>query len=128
MSFERPTLVCALHALAAPGADTGIIAASGVLGTGIAFAPRATDGPHYLDVWVSLATGSVFNLHKTDGTTAYTIGLNESVALQVGDLYRFSVACNPVRQSGVQLTYDFQIETDGVIQTLVVYQVNQAAR
>ena len=94
----------------------------------MAWAPRATDGPHYLDVWVSLATSSVFNLTRTDGTTAYTIGLNESVALQVGDLYRFSVACNPTDQGGDQLTYDFQVETNGVIQTLVVYQVKQAAR
>lgn len=128
MSYERPGLVCSIHALAAPGANTNIIAASNQLGTGVSYAPTRERGAHYLDVWVALATASVFNARVTDGTTAYARGLNESSALQAGDLYRFSLPCPSHNHLGVQLTYDFQVETNGVIQTLVVYRVMQAAR
>ena|SRR3990167_2269979 len=95
------------YALAAPGVNTNMLA------TGVV--PKATGSA--FRVTVSLTTASVFNVHMTDGTTAYVIGLNASVALQAGDLYTFTFSADPL------LTYNFQVETDGVIRTLIVDEI-----
>lgn len=101
------------HALAAPGADTDFPAAvaSGFKGvTGGAF--RIT---------VALATTSVLNLRVTDGSTPYTQALNDNTALTAGNLYTFVVGCH------ADYTYAFQVETDSIIQTLIVDVVTGAA-
>lgn len=97
-----------LYAAAAPGANTSVFATS--------LTPHATASA--LRIGVSLATTSVFNMYVTDGTTAYTQGLNGSVALAAGDFYCLGpIPCS----SG--LTYNFRVETDSVIQTLYVDEI-----
>lgn len=89
--------------VSAPGANTNI------LSTGLTPAYSGT-----LHISVCLATASVLNITESDGTTTFTIGLNASVALNAGDGYTFSWGCIRNR------TYNFQVETDGVIRKLQV--------
>lgn len=99
------------YALAAPGANTtfGSFKVSPVAGM--------------VRITISLTTASVLNLTVTNGTTAYVIGLNNSIALAAGDLYGFVV---PLRytsngdDAGTVLTYGFQVETDSVVRLLFV--------
>ena len=95
------------HAIAAPGANTNI------------FSTSLT--PVYqcsaFRVTVALTTASVFNVVMTDGTTSYTNGLNASAALQAGDLYTFTFGVHNGN------TYNFQIETDGVVRILQVDEI-----
>ena len=95
------------YALAAPGANTNMLT-TGLTPVYPVSAFRVT---------VRLATTSVFNLHSTDGTTAYVTGLNNSVALAAGDLYTLSFGVNN------SLTYNFKVETDGIIAMLQVDEV-----
>ena len=91
---------------AAPGANTDMLAADLTPGRRGAF--RIT---------VAVTTASVFNVSATDGTTTHVWGLNGSVALQAGDVYTFTIGCDP------SLSYNFQVETDGVIEVLVVDEI-----
>lgn len=97
--------------ISAPGANTNIFS------TGIT--PVYPVGA--LRVTVCLATASVFNLRVINtpagGSTAFTIGLNASSALNAGDLYTFTFGCNN------DLTYNFQVETDGIINVLQVEEI-----
>jgi hypothetical protein len=93
--------------ISAPGANTNI------LGTSL----TPTYGG-YFQVFVVLATGSVFNMTETRSSTTYTVGLNKSTALVAGDGYVFSF---PVSASS---TYNFQVETDGVIRILRVMETS----
>lgn len=74
-------------------------------------------------ITVALTTSSVLNLTVTDGTTAYVLGLNGSVALAAGDVYSWVL---PLRYTsngddgGTGLTYGFQVETDSVVRLLFV--------
>ncbi len=101
--------------VSAPGANTGITG-------GINFSPQAS----VCRVTVALTTSSVLNVTCTDGSTTHKWGLNASDALNAADLYTFSFA---VRASatglagGAALTYDFEVETDGVIEQLLVDEV-----
>lgn len=76
------------------------------------------DDGDILRITVALTNASVFNIHATDGSTPHVWGLNESVQLNAGDIYTFVVGII----SGI--TYNFQVETDGVIETLVVDLLN----
>lgn len=95
------------HNVPAPGSNTDI------LGTNIT--PKY-DGE--FKVTVSLATDSVFNLVDTDGTDSFTQGLKESGTLNASDRYTFTFAV----QTGH--SYNFQVETDGIIETLIVDELN----
>lgn len=108
------TAIATVYALAAPGANTNIITPFSV-----------SDSASALRVTVSLTTSSVFNLVVTNGTTAYTIGLNASAALNAGDLYTFTFGARRYSsQTGeTALTYTFQVETDSVIRMLFVEEV-----
>ena len=97
------------YALAAPGANTNAITP---------VTPHDTSS--MLRVTVVLAVASVFNVQTTDGTTAYTWGLNGSVPLNAGDLYVFEFPCSSLQ------TYSFRVETDGIIQTLLVDEIRGA--
>ncbi len=103
-----------VYAGAAPGANTNII-------TPISAGPNASA----FRVTVCLTTASVFNVRVTDGSTAYTMGLNGSVALAAGDLYTFTFGVRSVSsQTGTTaLTYSFQVETDSVINYLLVEEI-----
>lgn len=74
-------------------------------------------------ITVAVTTSTVLNLTVTDGSTAYVLGLNGSVALAASDLYSFVV---PLRYTsngddgGTVLTYGFQVETDSIIRILWV--------
>ena len=97
---------------AAPGANANILTASLTVQEGCA-----------VRVTVVLATASVFNVVISDGTDTFTCGLNASVALNAGDMYAFSFGLNPNETnsgSGTTLTYNFQVETNGVINILNV--------
>lgn len=95
--------------VSAPGANTDILAA--------AITPSMTG---YFHIFVVLATSSVFNMTETRSGTTFTIGLNKSGAVSAGDGYSF---CVPVSASSA---YNFQVETDGVIRVLRVYEVAEA--
>jgi len=92
-----------LYTVTAPGTNTDIFTK---------ISPK--DGVYSWRVTVALAVSSVFNVSATDGTTAYTWGLNASAALNAADLYAFEHAVSP----GV--TYSYQVETDGIVQMLTV--------
>lgn len=109
MSHTGIRLLGAKHAASAPGANSDIFSAGQL---------RAVSQKVALvRVIVVLATASVFNYTVTDGTTAYTVGLNESIALNASDAYEFEIA------AGSDYTYNFQVETDGVIRHLLVIEV-----
>lgn len=111
MAIGQAKLVYVKHALAAPGADTNMVTA---------FTPGAST--NYLEVQISLATASILDLRVTDGTTAYSIALNNGVALNASQLYRFDVLCAHVAGS-TTLTYSLRVRTNGVIQNLVIREV-----
>lgn len=101
--------------VSAPGANTGITG-------GITFSPQAS----VCRVTVALTTSSVFNVTCTDGSTPHKWGLNESGALNAADLYTFTFAVRANAtglDGGSDLTYDFEVETDGVIECLFVEEV-----
>ena len=104
-----------VYAGAAPGVSTNILT------TGITFG----DAVSACRVTVCLTTSSVFNVYVTDGSTAYTMGLNASGALNAGDLYTFVFGvCKYSSDSGTTgLTYNFRVETDSVINYLRVEEV-----
>lgn len=93
------------YAIAAPGASTNILTTS--------LTPGAAS--HRFRVSVILETASVFNMIEvsTDGGTD-TNGLNGSVALGAGDLYEFEFEVDQAN------TYNFQVETNGIIRRLIV--------
>lgn len=109
------TALATVYAGAAPGANTNILATS----------LKVSDSASALRVTVCLTTGSVFNLHVTDGTTAYVNGLNASAALNAGDVYTFTVGARRYSsQTGTtELSYNFQVETDSVIRMLFVEEI-----
>ncbi len=112
------------YALAAPGANTGMVPTGAQYASvaGLRFSRRAAR----VRVFVVLTTGSVFNYHVTDGTTAYTNGLNSSTALNAGDAYEFEFDVQystDGSETGTRLTYNFQVETDSVIRQLIVTEV-----
>ncbi len=126
MSSERlaaANRVYEQYALAAPGANTTFpTVASG----GIKFSNRASRAR----VFVSLTTASVLNYTVTDGTTAYVIGLNNSVALAAGDSYEFEFDVGysvDGSEAGTRLTYGFQLETDGVVRQIIVTEITGPA-
>ena len=112
----EPLLVYSTHALPAPGANTNIFTAL-----------TPTRGLVQIRVFVSLATGSVFNLRLTDGTDAYTIKLNGGTALTAGVAYAFDVPMSrvPTEDTTKTITYSFQVATDGVIQHMEVWELDK---
>lgn len=92
--------------IAAPGANTNIMTTS--------ITPLMSCR---LRVGVVLETASVFNVTETSGATTNTYGLNESVPLAANDYYVFDVP------AGAAYSYNFQVETDGIIGRLTVSEV-----
>src|SRR3990167_5465641 len=111
--------VASIISLAAPGANTDILAAD--------FSPSTRCAWR---VTVSLGTASVFNVVAESGATAYTIDLNGGVALTASTMYTFTFSAAPPGQATVggvltacTIDYNFRVETDGVIQYLMVEEV-----
>lgn len=100
-------LVASVYSGSAPGANTDILAAD--------VEPQIRGS--VFRVTVCLSTESVFNVTTTDGTTAYTNGLNSSTALNAGDVYMFAFGTRE------DIDYNFQVETDSVIRFLYVEEV-----
>lgn len=99
---------------AAPGANTDILTTAITPKEGCA-----------IKITALLATGSVLNMTVTDGTTTFTGGLNSSTSLNAGDWYTFTIGANPVETNsgdGNPLSYNFQVETDGIIQMLLIQE------
>lgn len=103
------------YALAAPGANTDIFST--------ALAPNHNGS--CFRVAVVLTTASVFNFTVTNGTTGYTVGLNNSVALAAGDMYIFEFPAPKFSSLGgsTALSYNFQVETDSIVNMLVVDEI-----
>ncbi len=95
--------------VAAPGANTDILATD--------IQPSPAFRGSAFRVTVVLETASVLNVTATDGVTTKTWGLNTSNQLQANDKYAFVFSTHP------DLTYNFQVETDGVISLLVVQEI-----
>ena len=98
----------------APGANTNI--QSGAADLDIVGVSGRT-----IRVTVALTVSSVLNLEATDGTTTHVWGLNASSALNAADVYVFDV---PAYDG---LTYNFQVESDGVIEFLMVETVRSGS-
>lgn len=118
------TRVYSSYAQSAPGANSAIIPSGAQFPsiTGIKFSRRASR----CRVFVVLTTSSVFNYTVTDGTTAYTNGLNASAALNAGDAYEFEFdvqSHTTDTEAGTALIYNFQVETDSVIRQLIVTEI-----
>lgn len=92
--------------ITAPGVDTN------VPNVGVKPGPAAL-----LRITIALTTSSVVNLSVTDGSTTHVWGLNSSTALNAADLYVFELGA----MHG--LTYDVQVETDGVIEILLIDEI-----
>jgi len=106
--------------LAAPGANTDFV-------TDFTVAKHCTS----LRIAVCLATSSVLNLMMVDaGATSANVlaaGLNGNVALTAGALYTFSVPVTRTEDGEADdatgsnvINYNFQVETNGVINLLIV--------
>lgn len=108
------TAIATVYALAAPGANTNIVTPF-----------KVSESASALRVTVCLTTGSVFNVRVTDGTTAYTQSLNGGTALTAACIYTFTFGVRrySTGTGTTELTYSFQVATDGVIQTLFVEEV-----
>lgn len=115
--------VASIVSAAAPGANTDILAADYTATTRCA-----------MRVTVSVATGSVFNVVAEQGpsgaTTTYTFDLNGGTALTASTLYTFTFSATPTATASVggvltmvPVDYNFRVETDGVIQLLLVEEV-----
>ena len=100
--------------LAAVGANTGVLNAT----YGSALTPL--QGSHFI-LTVALTTGSVLNVTATDGTTTHKWGLEKSTALNAADLYAWEIPVIPT------LAYDFEVETDGIWEYLVVEEAYAGA-
>lgn len=110
MATDGNTLKYVAVAQAAPGANTAII--SGGFTVPTAGAIRFSFSP---------ATATVFNLTATPaGVSKRTIGMNSSVAIAAGDGYTGVWSVSPKDQNGNVITYNFEIETDGIISYLQV--------
>ena len=98
----------------APGANTNIITPV-----------KVSDSASAMRVTVCLSTSSVFNVRVTDGTNPHTQSLNGGTALTANCLYTFTFGARRYSsQTGTtELTYSFQVATDGVIETLLVEEV-----
>lgn len=93
--------------ISAPGANTNI------LSTGIT--------PQYgaaFRITVALTAASVFNVEAVSSGTTHVWGLNSSVALNAADLFTFTFGVNP------DVVYNFQVETNGVIEFLQVDEIS----
>ena len=106
----------------APGANTNAITS---------IKPNGEDSA--LRITVALTTSSVLNLMVTDGTTTHALGLNKSTALNAADVYVFDVPVIKREQTSVtqgtpgkDLSYNLQVETDSVIEFLMVQEIFQA--
>lgn len=91
--------------IAAPGANTNILDAS--------LTPKRAGWFHGSIV---LNTSSVVNYTVSDGTTTFTVGLDESSTIPAGDAYQFGFAVHP------NFSYNFQVETNGIIRQIVVFE------
>jgi len=91
----------------APGADTNILSSS---------LTPTMDGAFRLTI--CLATASVVNVTITQSSTTFICGLNSSAPLQAGDLYTFVFGVSAAN------SYNFQVETNGVIRILQVDEIS----
>ena len=110
----------------APGANTNILTDNFKVG----FTASA------IRISVQLAASSVLNLMASDGTNTEALALNDNAALTAGALHTFTVGARRtttglskqehLETPGTELSYNFQVETDGVITYLVVDEVQGA--
>ena len=98
----------------APGANTGILT------TAVTPSPSAVA----IRLSVVLTASSVFNLTIYNGTTTHKVGLNSSVALNAADLYTFTFGARAADQSANTLAYNFEVESDGVVEYLMVEEIS----
>lgn len=92
---------------AAPGANTNILAAS---------VTPVVAGSKF-QVTIVLGTGSIVDVRETQGATAFSHSLNAGVALAAGAIYYMEFAVSRLS------TYNFRVQTDGVIRRLIVDEV-----
>lgn len=113
--------------IAAPGSGVAIITKnmSGATITGLV--PQSPASVYR--VWVTLATGSVFNVNVTDSTTAFVMPFKEGGALTAGALYYFDIPASNLAPCQTQtstphvLSINFSVTTNGVIRYLEVDEV-----
>lgn len=109
---------------AAPGANTDIIA-NGItnLVNSVSTATSLTPTVDcYFAISVVLATASVFNMTETISGSTFTYGIDVSTSLSSGDLFGWSLI--PVFTVA---TYNFQVETNGIIRRLSVSELQYGA-
>ena len=97
-------LISINRSVAAPGANTDILATDLTpSGNVVAFG-----------ISVQLETASVFNVMETIGGTTRDVAPLKNAALVAGALYEFAISVDQAA------TYNFQVETDSVIDRLYV--------
>lgn len=102
----------AIHALAAPGANTDIFTALTPSNRCVAFRLQ-----------ICLTTTSKVDVRVTDATTAYSQHLFANADCTAGNLYTcvFLAAASPTTNAPTKtLTYSIRVQTDSVIQTLLL--------
>lgn len=112
-----------VHNGSAPGANTNIFS------TSLKVSPSASA----IRVTVCLSTGSVFNVVVTDGTNPHTQSLNGGTALTANCLYTFTFGARRYSSqpytagTTAEISYNFQVATDSVIETLFVEECTGTA-
>jgi hypothetical protein len=106
-----------VHNGAAPGANTDIF-------TAITPAKNAS----CWRVGICLSTSSKVDIRVTDGSNAHSQVLNADVALVATAYYTFTfpVAAVSTLTGSTAMTYSLRVQTDSVIETLIVDEVQGA--
>ena len=106
--------VVMIHAGAAPGSNTNCFTAL-----------TPSDHASAWRMQIAVATGGIIDLRVTDGTTAYSQSLFDGAALTAGRLYtcQFLVSSTSSLSGTTALTYSIRLQTDSVIQTLIIDEV-----
>ncbi len=93
----------------APGANTDILPAH--------LTPKDPNGSIFRIV-AAFENATVFNLIVKEDATTHVIGLNSNVAIPAQTGFAFALPVHP------DLSYNFQIETDGATRMLLVNEVS----
>lgn len=99
--------------LPAPGANANILTAGLQL-------RAAARNVAVLRIQINLAVASKIKIVETDGTTTFASELLGGTTLNANQPYALAYEARAQTKAGKRLTYNFQVETDGVIQHLRV--------
>lgn len=94
--------------LAAPGANTNIFPTNLTLHS-------ASKNVAVLRIQFNLAVAGKLDIVETDGTTTIVSPLLAGATLNAGQPYALSYEARAATPAGKQLSYNFQLETNGIV-------------